>query len=127
MTPPEEAIRRVIQQINEDWSSKRYAEIGEHLAEQVVIAPPGLQERIRGREAYVQSYLEYDRAATTREFSPGEPEVDVIGEVAVSTYPFLVVYELEGKTSRIFQPHHVVQPKQNDGLCTLLFLQQYKR
>lgn len=38
--------------------------------------------------------------ATTHEFSPGEPEIDIVGNVAVAVCPFFVVYELEGKTYR---------------------------
>jgi len=80
--------------------SKRYAEIGELLSEDAVIAPPGFDGRIRGREAYVESYRAYDQAATTHEFSPGEPEIDIVGDVAVSVCPFSIVYELDGKTYR---------------------------
>ena len=96
----EEAIRRVVRQINELWLSKRYAAIGELLSEHAVIAPPGFDGRIRGREAYVESYREYDQAAATHEFSPGEPEIDIMGDVAVAICPFFVVYELEGRTYR---------------------------
>lgn len=96
----EEAIRRVVQQINEFWLSKKYDEIGELLAEDAVVAPPGTNERVRGREAHIQSYREYDQMATTHEFSPGDPQIDIVGDVAVAQCPFSVVYELEGKTYR---------------------------
>lgn len=95
-----EAIQRVVRRIHELWLSRRYDEIGEILSEHAVIAPPGFDRRIRGREAYVESYREYDQAATTHEFSPGEPEVDIMGDVAVAVCPYSVVYELEGKTYR---------------------------
>jgi len=91
-------IRNIIRRINELWLKKRYDEIGELLSEYVVIAPPGFEGRIHGREAYVQSYREYDQSATTREFSSDEPEIDIIGDTAVAVCPFFVVYEFEGKT-----------------------------
>lgn len=97
---PEEAIGDVVRRINALWLSQRYDEIGELLAEDAVIAPPGSDERVRGREAYVQSYREYDRSATTYDFSPGEPEIDVMGDVAVAVCPFRIRYELEGRTYR---------------------------
>lgn len=96
----QEAIRRVVQQIHEFWLNKRYDDIGDLLSEHVVIAPPGFTGRVRGRDAYVQSYRDYDQAATTHEFSPGEPEIDIVGDVAVAVCPFFVVYELESKTYR---------------------------
>ncbi|MFC1852073.1 YybH family protein [candidate division CSSED10-310 bacterium] len=97
---PKETIRRIVRRINDLWLSKRYDDIRESLSEHVVIAPPGFDGRLRGREVYVQSYRDYDHAATTHEFSPGEPEIDVMGDVAVAVCPFFVVYELEGNIYR---------------------------
>lgn len=96
----EASIRRIVRRINELWLSQRYAEIGELLSESAVVVLPGFTGRIRGREAYVQSYREYDQSARTLEFSPDDPEIDIVGEVAVSVCPFSIVYEVEGKTYR---------------------------
>lgn len=90
-------ILQVIDRIHDLWLKKGYDEIGELLLEDVVIAPPGFEKRIHGRAAYVQSYREYDRSAITREFSPGVPEIDVVGDTAVAVCPFHVVYELDGR------------------------------
>lgn len=96
----EEAIRYVVRQINELWLSKKYDEIRALLSEYVVIASPGFDRRVRGRDAYIQSYRDYDLAATTHEFSPGHPTIDIADNVAVAVCPFFVVYELEGKMYR---------------------------
>jgi hypothetical protein len=80
--------------------SKQYGEIGTFLSDGVVVVPPGSKMRIRGREAYVQSYRDYDQAATTHEFLPGEPEIDVFENAAVAVCPFRIVYESQGKTYR---------------------------
>jgi ketosteroid isomerase-like protein len=96
----EETIRRVIRQLNDLWLSKQYDGIAELISAQVVVAPPGFNGRIRGREAYVRSFREFDRAATTHEFSPGEPEIDIVGDVAVAICPFFIVYEMAGTTHR---------------------------
>lgn len=95
-----EAVRRAVGEINALWRAKRYDEIGGLLAEDVVIAPPGRSERVRGREAYVQSYRDYDAAATTLEFSSGEPQIDLIGDTAVAVCPFAITYELQGQRYR---------------------------
>lgn len=39
-------------------------------------------------------------AAMTHEFTPGEPQSDIMGNVAVAVCPFRVVYEIAGKTYR---------------------------
>ncbi len=96
----EAAVRHLVQRINELWLSKRYNEIGELLSRHAVIAPPGFEGRIHGRDAYVQSYRDYDQAATTHEFLPGEPEIDIVDDVAIAVCPFFVAYELAGKAFR---------------------------
>ena len=96
----EQAIRSVVESINQLWLSRSYEEIGGLVHEDVVVAPPGLEARVVGRDAYVRSYRDYDQAATTHEFSPGEPQIDVVGDVAVAVAPFSIVYEVDGTTHR---------------------------
>ena len=91
-----EAIKGIIHAINEHWKLKDYEGIGAFLAEDVVIAPPGSDERIHGRAAYVQSYRDYDQSAETLEYLPSDPKVDLVGNSAVAVCPFEVVYKLQG-------------------------------
>src|SRR5260370_25797144 len=96
----EQAIRGVVHGINDSWRAGRYDEIGRYLADDVVIAPAGLDQRIRGRDSYVQSYREYDRMATTHELTADEPQIDIVGDVAVAVCPFFILYQLQGATFR---------------------------
>jgi len=98
--PDRQAIRQAVERINGLWLAGRYDEIGDFLAEDVVIAPPGSDQRVKGRKAYVQSYRDYDRAAVTRDFVPEEPQVDVVGSVAVAVCPFAIEYDMQGVTHR---------------------------
>jgi ketosteroid isomerase-like protein len=100
MNEDHETVRGVVREINEHWRNKRYERIGELLADDVVIAPSGSGDRVQGRSAYVQSYRDYDQAARTLEFHPGDPRIDVVGDVAVAVCPFDIAYEIEGKTHR---------------------------
>jgi|SRR5215471_6859863 len=98
--PDRERVIAVVNGINDHWRAKRYEQIGELLSDDVAMAPPGFASRARGREAYVKSYRDYDAAATTIEFSTGEPQVDLSGDTAVVVCPFDVVYELDGQRYR---------------------------
>ncbi len=91
-----EAIKSIIHAISEHWKSKDYEGIGAFLADDVVTARPGSDERIQGCAAYVQSYRNYDQAAETLEYSTSDPKVDVVENTAVAVCPFEVVYELQG-------------------------------
>ena len=89
-----EAVRHIIDQINALWQSKQYKEIRRYLAEDVVILPPGFTDRVEGRDAYVQSYRDFDQNATVHEFSPDEPQIEIFENTAIAICPFSIKYEL---------------------------------
>ncbi|HUP50786.1 MAG TPA: tRNA (N6-threonylcarbamoyladenosine(37)-N6)-methyltransferase TrmO [Thermoanaerobaculia bacterium] len=94
----DESVAVIVRGINDAWRARKYDDIGRYLAEDVVIAPPGSDQRIAGREAYVQSYRDFDAGAVTQAFSAGEPRIDIAGEVAVASTPFEITYEMQGQT-----------------------------
>jgi hypothetical protein len=91
-------IRDQIELINDSWRNQNYHQIGTCVSTDVIIAPPGTDTRVQGRDAYVQSYRDYDNAATTMEFNPAEPEIDILGDTAVAICPFTIVYRMNDKT-----------------------------
>lgn len=91
-----DAIKGIVQAINECWRLKDYEGIGSYLADDVVVSPLQSDKLIRGRVAYLQSYRDYDQTAETLEYLPGDPRVDLIGDTAVAVCPFEVVYKLQG-------------------------------
>ena len=93
-------IRGIVAAINQAWRAGRYDAIGDYVAEHVVMAPPGLEGRVMGRQAYVASFRQFAEVATTHEFSSDTPHVDVIGTTAVAVCPFTIAYELEGTKYR---------------------------
>lgn len=92
-----EDILQVVNKINESWLSKNYDEIGKCLDDKVVMAPPGSSKRIKGKDAYIQSYRDYDTVAKTHSLEPEEPQIDIIGDTAVVIHPFSVTYEMKGE------------------------------
>jgi hypothetical protein len=91
------AILHVVNKINESWLGKSYDELGSCLDDNVIMAAPGSTNRIIGREAYVQSYRDYDTVAKTLQINIEEPQIDIIVDTAVAICPFDVTYELKGK------------------------------
>lgn len=99
-----EVIRHAVRIINERWRTKQYDRKGAFLAEKATIAPTGFDPLAHGRSAYVQSYRDYDKAVTTLEFSAGDQEVDIIGDVVVAVCSSSAVYEMGGAPHR--EPGH---------------------
>ncbi len=110
-----ETIRSAVLGIHDHWRNRRYDRIGEVLVDDVVIAPPGSDDRVRGRDAYVQSYRDYDAAATTLEFSAGEPRIDLVGDTAVALCPFEIAYDVGGTTHRERGHDLLVLSRRADG------------
>jgi ketosteroid isomerase-like protein len=90
------AIRTIAREINRRWRDGEYDRMTELLHNDAVIAPPGFAGRVAGRDAFIQSYRDFDRAAATLAFSADEAQVDVVGDTGVAVIPFTVVYELQG-------------------------------
>jgi hypothetical protein len=65
------SIQDVLNKINESWLQKNYDLMFGYLADNVVMVPPGSSERIKGKEAYVQSYRTTMRLQTQRNFIQG--------------------------------------------------------
>ena len=91
-----DAIKGIVQAINECWKLRDYDGIGSYLADDVVVVPPQSDKRISGRAAYLQSYRDYDQMAETLKYLPGDPKVDLIGDIAIALCPFEVVYKYQG-------------------------------
>ncbi len=93
-SPVAEEVWQTVQALNACWLEGRPQALDPFFHEQVVMAMPGLVERVRGREAIVGSYAEFLKQATVHAFEPTDARVDVHVDVAVVTYQWKTDYEL---------------------------------
>ena len=92
----QEAVRKVIHDINAAWINGHPENIAGRLHEHVVMIQPGFRGRAAGREASVNSYRDFCDQATIHDFKQSDPEIDVFGSTAVATYRFEIPYEIGG-------------------------------
>jgi hypothetical protein len=90
-------VVEIIRAINDCWLGGRYEDLDRYFHESMVVAMPGFEKRVEGREAIVASYREFGESAAVRRFETGTPYVDVVGATAVSTTRFEIDYELAGE------------------------------
>ncbi len=88
----------VVKAINDAWVSDQAEKIGVHLHPDCVMAAPDFDQYLRGKEAVLNSYIEYTKMAKTKVFGITNASVDVFGAMAVVNATFVVTYELNDKS-----------------------------
>jgi Domain of unknown function (DUF4440) len=95
------AIRSQLARINDAWQHHRgdamAGVLSECFASDVVMRGPGFSLAGKGREAAVQSYVDFTNQADVKAFACEEPVVDVAGDTAVAQYPWQMTYVLAGQ------------------------------
>jgi ketosteroid isomerase-like protein len=93
---PADAIWQAIVASNRAWLEGRPREVEALFDERAVTSLPSGQ-RVEGRTAIVQGYVDYVAQVKTFEFEETDRAIDVFGSTAIATYRFRVRYELDGK------------------------------
>ena len=90
-----EAIAGLVRQINAAWTQGQPERLQAYFHEAMVIVPPGFQDRVEGRSACVESYREFVQSATVQRYHESSPDIDIVGDTAVATYRFEIVYTID--------------------------------
>jgi uncharacterized damage-inducible protein DinB len=96
----QDAVRSVLRKINESWLQGRTEELAEYFHPHIVMVHPGFAGRVEGRDAGVQSYVDFLRSAKIHEYAESDHQVDIRGDTAVASYRFLMAWEMVGKHYR---------------------------
>lgn len=98
----EEQIRAVIERMNHAWLEGTIedlpAALGECFHSAMVIRGGDLQAHGVGKDACIQSYLDFLETAEIHRCVIEPPEIDVAGESAMAIYGWEMTYETEGQT-----------------------------
>lgn len=96
----QEAVWEVMQKINQAWVHNRPGEMESHLHPDMVIITSDVEYRADGRDACIDSYKDFCKRATIREYKEEKPNVDIFDDQAVVIYQFDISYDLEGEVHR---------------------------
>lgn len=99
MSEAQEVIDSV-RAINDAWLHHRFDELSNYFDEAMVLAMPGLEQRVEGRDPIIDSYRDFAGRATIQRFDAEQPRADVVGSTAITTTSFEIEYELEGTRYR---------------------------
>jgi uncharacterized protein (TIGR02246 family) len=94
-------IRQLIRNMNDAWLAGPVEDIPARLDpffhDDMVIRGADLQVAGRGKDACIQSYVDFVQEAVIRECTLDEAEVDLAGDTAAAVYSWEMTYELDGQ------------------------------
>ena len=96
MKAEEAAIWELVRDSNRAWMSGNPRSVEKLFHPNVVCVAPGFAERIEGRQALVESFVDYCANIKTHFFEEKNPVVDLFGDAAVVNYRFSVRFEIDG-------------------------------
>ena len=91
-----DAVREVIARINAAWRDRRYDDLCQMFAEDMVFTLPGFSGRLEGREAIVASYREFMERVTLTAYLEDRLVVDAWGDAAVASYRWDMAWLADG-------------------------------
>jgi ketosteroid isomerase-like protein len=92
-----EEIWKAVVESNRAWLEGRPADLRAFFHEDAVAVFPAAGRRVEGRDAIVESYVEYCEHVKTHAFEELQHSVDVFGDTAIVQYRFSVRYEHQGE------------------------------
>ena len=90
------AVRDVMARITAAWRERRYDDLAEVFAEDMVFTLPGFSGRLEGREAIVASYRDFMERVTLTDYREDELVVDTWGDAAVASYRWDMAWRAGG-------------------------------
>jgi len=95
-----EAVAAAMQRINRTWLDRRPEGLLPLLHPDMTMVFPGFVGRAQGREAIVAGFADFCGNATVHEYREANHHVDVIGDTAVVSFTYEMLYERSGTRSR---------------------------
>jgi hypothetical protein len=94
-------IRSVLKTINGAWLSGNPDAVQLTLTScfhpEMVMKGGDLRTVAAGRDACVQSYIDFIQRAKVSDFQQDEPDIHMFGDAAIASYTWRIAYALEGK------------------------------
>jgi ketosteroid isomerase-like protein len=113
--PDVASVSDTLQQINRIWREGRPQDLQPYLHPGIVMVYPGFQGRAEGRDALIAGFVDFCTNAKTESYTESGQEVDLIGNTAVASFRFEMVYTRDGASWRSTGRDLWVFERQGDG------------
>ena len=92
-----ETAAAIMRRINRVWLDGQVESLGPMVHPEVVMVFPRFTGRIQGREEFVAGFRDFCQNARIYEFQDHDRQIDVVGDTAVITFRYRMVYERCGE------------------------------
>lgn len=96
MTTPTDEVHAALDRIYRAWRENRPGDLTPLFHPDLVMVFPGFAGRSVGRDALVAGFEQFCTQATVIEHKESDRQIDVVGDVAVASYCYDMVYQLGG-------------------------------
>ena len=93
-------IVAALDRINQAWRQRRTDDLAPLFHPDITMVFPGFAGRAEGRDANVAGFEDFCAHAAVHEYHEADHQVDVVGDTAVASYRYEMVYERDGRRSR---------------------------
>ncbi|MGE3822267.1 MAG: nuclear transport factor 2 family protein [Isosphaeraceae bacterium] len=99
-TTPLDEVAAVVERVKRSWLEGRPADLEALFHPRIVMALPGFGGKVAGREKLVAGFSDFCLNAKILEFTESDLQIDVVGNSAVATSVYDMIYEREGARHR---------------------------
>jgi ketosteroid isomerase-like protein len=99
-TSRHEAVNIVIQTINRVWLNGQVEALAPMVDPDIVMVFPNFTGRIQGREQFLAGFRDFCENAKVHEFHDHDYQSDLVGDTAVVTFRYDMIYERSGEQYR---------------------------
>lgn len=95
--PDSRGVAAAMHAINQAWLEGRVDDMAPALHPEIVMTFPGFSGRMQGREPFLAGFRDFVQNATIHEIREHDHQIDVVGDTAVITFPFEMLYTRDHK------------------------------
>lgn len=99
-TSGHEAVKTVLQTINRVWLNGQVEALAPMVDPNIVMVFPGFTGRIQGRDQFLAGFRDFCENAKVQEFHDYDYQSDLVGDTAVVTFRYDMIYERSAERYR---------------------------
>ncbi len=93
MEDSQQQVHEVLSAINQSWRTNTPLTMSQHLHPNIIMKFPGFSGEVVGRDALLASFVEFCTNARVLEYQENNEQISVIGDCAVASFQFEMMYE----------------------------------